>query len=178
MPEPLAEAVLRCVWRARTNEPPFPEPVTFLGEMISRTADSLDSPSALAVLRAVCNPVAVEPLVAEPKAETTAVLTLVDDSLDSPELDALLGAVCSAIAASPAVAPPDAVALLRNVITSLRLLEEPVPFPVALRGAVCRPVDVLFPSAEAEAVLGAVWRPIAWSPAVAEPKAVAPRSRV
>jgi hypothetical protein len=143
--------------------------------MISRTADSLDSPSALAVLGAVCNPVAVEPLVAEPEAETTAVLTLVDDS---PELDALLGAVCSAIAASPAVAPPDAVALLRNVITSLRLLEEPVPFPVALRGAVCRPVDVLFPSAEAEAVLGAVWRPIAWSPAVAEPEAVAPRSRV
>ena len=104
----------------------------------------------------MCNPTAVEPLVAEPEAETTAVLTLVEDSLDSPEPDALLGAVCSAITTSPAVAPPDAVALLRNVITSLRLVEEPVPLPVAVLGAVCRPIVVLFPSADAEAVLGAV----------------------
>ena len=104
----------------------------------------------------MCKATAVEPLVAEPEAETTAVLTLVEDSLDSPEPDALLGAVCSAITTSPAVAPPDAVALLRNVITSLRLLDEPVPLPVALRGAVCRPTEVLFPSAETEAVLGAV----------------------
>ena len=86
--------------------------------------------------------------------------------------------MCSPIASSPAVAPPDAVAALRNVITSLRLVDEPVPLPLAVRGAVCRPADVLFPSAEAEAVLGAVWRPIAWSPAVAEPEPVAPRGEV
>jgi hypothetical protein len=65
-----------------TNESPFPEPVTLLGEIISRVADSVDCPSAVAVLGAVCKPIAIEPLVAEPVAETTAVLTLVDDSLD------------------------------------------------------------------------------------------------
>jgi hypothetical protein len=82
LPEPLPEATLRCVWRADTNESPFPEPVTFRGETMSRTADSFDCPVADAVLGDVCRPIAVEPLVAEPEAETTAVLTLVDDSLD------------------------------------------------------------------------------------------------
>lgn len=72
---------------------PFPEPVTLLGEIISRVADSVDCPSAVAVLGAVCKPIAVELLVAEPVAETTAVLTLVDDSLDWPEPVAPLGAV-------------------------------------------------------------------------------------
>ena len=141
---------------ARTNELPFPEPVTLRGDVISRTADSLDCQMALAVLTDVCRMIAFEPLIAEPEAETTAVLTLVEDSVDWPESDALLGAVCSPIAASPAVAPPDAVAALRNVIISLRLLEEPVPFPLAVLGETCRPTAELFPSAEAEACLGEV----------------------
>ena len=82
VPVPLAEAVLGAVCSVEAAESPFPEPVTLRGEMISRTADSLDSPVAVAVLGEVCNPTAVEPLVAEPEAETTAVLTLVEDSLD------------------------------------------------------------------------------------------------
>ena len=63
-------------------------------------------------------------------------------------------------------------------MTSLRLVEEPVPFPVAVLGAVCRPAAVLSPFAEADACLGDVWRPIAWSPAVAEPEPVAPRGEM
>ena len=63
--------------------------------------------------------------------------------------------MCKPSAVSPAVAPPDAVAVLRNVITSLRFVEEPIPL--------------------AEAVLGAVCRPIAVSPLVAPPVAVAER---
>jgi hypothetical protein len=83
--------------------------------------------------------------------------------------------VCRTRASSPAVAPPDALAALRNVITSLRLLEEPIPLPVALRGEICRPSVVLFPTPDTLAFRIAVCRPIAWSPAVAEPEPVAPR---
>jgi hypothetical protein len=64
----------------------------------------------------------------------------VDDSPDIPNPLAVRIFVTSLIAESPAVAPPDAVADLRNVITSLMLLEEPVPLPNAVRGAVCRPL--------------------------------------
>jgi hypothetical protein len=118
---------------------------------MSRIADSFDWPDALAVLGEVCRPIAVELLVAEPVAETTDVLTLVEDSLDVPDPDALLGAVCRPIAESPGVAPPLAVADLRNVMTSLRLDEEPVALPDAVLGEVCKPSAVLFPFAEADA---------------------------
>jgi hypothetical protein len=63
----------------------------------------------------------------------------VENSVEIADAEALRGDVCSPVEMSPAVAPPDAVADLRNVIISLRFVEDPDADALAVRGAVCSP---------------------------------------